>query len=345
MKTKNLILCGLIIVAVMSIVVGLTNNELVATSGDLILNASTNDVVVQTDGNFELKVSGDNDDFLRFSTVNDVPTITPVGGGVIAIAAGNTFSSYIRLYQHATQGNGLTRIEGYNGTSNHWFVGSHSQASEHVRLENYFGAIHVQADEGSLYLNPSGSIYMQTSEDDDDTGVMSATANVFSFTPNTDGDGTLGTDALTWGDVKSVLIQGSDVCLVNGWCFTECSNEGRTDVCIVTEKPTKLMAQKMTLYKFATFEDYQASHMIPDCDENGENCQMIYDETLTEAEFLQYRGEIYVDGKLDFLFGRTNKGSLRDIKSAIDRQEELIQILYDNGAITQEQAIHLRDDF
>lgn len=310
----------------------------------------TSDADFQILNNFAdivLKPNGDTNNYLQFSTLANVPTIIPKGGTVLAVGEASAFTTHLRLYQHATQGDGLTRLQGYNGTRSHWYVGAYSQAGDDITLVNEFGDVYIVSNDAN------GIIRLQPNDDQGQFVIVSTAANVPSITPSADGIGTVGTDTYTWADVKSVLINGADICLVNGFCFTECNNDGKADVCITTSKPTDLMAQKMGLYKFDTFEDYQASHMIIWCDENlkwnetlyKESCMMVYDETLTEQEFDTYKAEIYQDGQLDFLFDRPNRGSLRDLKSAVDRQAELIAILYGNGVITQEQMQHLRDDF
>jgi len=214
-------------------------------------------------------------------------------------------------------------------------------AGSSLTFSKYNESHATHPDSGVLSMNDVGVFKIIVDDDNDDYGQFNTASNVFQFTPNADSDGALGTEPLSWANAWIVSINGADICLANGWCLTEFNNDGQKDVCIVTQKPTKEMERKMGLAGYSNFTEYVSNHMVS----NQAETAMVYDESFTEAEFNQILIEIYPDGILDLTFGRNCHGSFREVKSTMDRQEELIQILYDNGDLTGQEATHLRDDY
>ena len=300
----------------------------IITSNNSITNGNVN-----VSGNLSV-IGGDLDDTLLIYTNANLPTIKTIGANALIIrgdVAGNgAVNGYYRM----------TNYKDYAQTTMFVDSGNAFQFAKSNDTDSTFGLIGASAitdDNAPILFKPNG--------DADNYVIISTTGNIESVTPSTDNHGTVGTSDKTWNNIISTLINGADICLANNWCLTEYSNNGLNDVAIVTQKPTEEMIIKMSLYKYQTFDEYKVNHMVLNINNQTNETNIIYDETLTETQFNQYRNEIYIDGKLDFTLGRTVHGSLREIKSMMDRQTELITNLYDNGYLTQAQSIHLRDDF
>lgn len=164
---------------------------------------------------------------------------------------------------------------------------------------------------------------------------------VYPHNDNTHHLGCLSTDTdcssnLRWAKIEAVNMGSGDFSFMNEISITECSTDYGRDLCFVGSRPTAYMNELIGIAGFENFSEYQNSHR----NDTGH-----YVGHYTEEEFNINRAMGYINGEMDFLFGRTSYFSIRQAKGVFDRQVELIQILYDNGLISLNQRNHLRDDF
>ena len=71
------------------------------------------------------------------------------------------------------------------------------------------------------------------------------------------------------------------------------------------------------------FNEYRESHSSPAVSTIDDSEIMVYDESLSEQEFNQYRSEIIVNGLPDFRFNRTVKFTLRDVGKLIKKVDDI----------------------
>lgn len=127
------------------------------------------------------------------------------------------------------------------------------------------------------------------------------------FKPRTDNTYSSGTASYRWSDTRSVLINGADICFDNGICFVECVIDNKKDICFVAQKPTPDMVKSIALGIFDTYQDYVEAHSL----------EGVFDNSMGESEYNTRRSQIIIDGKRDYLLGRTSYGSLRQIRDYI----------------------------
>ena len=120
-----------------------------------------------------------------------------------------------------------------------------------------------------------------------------------------------------WSDIKSVLINGADVCFANGICLTECVTNGKIDICFVAGEPTEDQAKTIGLAAFNSYQEYRDAHMV-----DGE-----FDQSMTEEDYNTRKAQTLVDGKLDLLLGRTSHGSLREMRDTIIENQQRLDTI------------------
>ena len=143
------------------------------------------------------------------------------------------------------------------------------------------------------------------------------TPDYLSFYPSSDNTHSNGIAGNRWSDVQSVLIQGSDICFENDICFTECSVDGKKDICFIAEKPTEDMRKTIGLAGIDSYTEYVQSHTTIDG----------YDNSMSEEEYNTREASIIVDGQMDLLLGRTSYGSLRQIRDNIIEQNQRLNAI------------------
>ena len=281
-------------------------------SGDKTIYTGDDNLILKPADNLVFQPNGDTDDYLVFNTTGNMVVFNRIGG------ANTRFKSDVAntAIELMSNDNVQAVIGKFNATDANY--------PSDLRLYN------PDAD-GEIVLMPNG--------DTNDYVIISTASNVVSITPNTDGEGTLGTDALTWADVKSVLINGADYCFENNMCLTEClDNNSNPDICIVKGKPTGEQFKSILTASFKDYQEYVNKHMVNKILLNGTvTDEMVFDNSLSKEEFEFYRSKaVFKDGK-DFTLGREKVSSfnhIKDLELKATRYDILINILEDERVVT-----------
>lgn len=268
-----------------------TNNgdfEIASDDGDIVLDP--NDGNVDVDGDISM---GGNDLISVANVISntdklDLETSDTQAAGPGPLARVDTSSTGAFIYVFAEDGT-VGWISKDNATVNS-------------------GQFEIGSNGGDIVMDPSGNNVLPGS---DNTDLLGATAG----------------GNVRWADVKSVLINGADICFENDFCFTECINsDGDEDICLTKEKPTDDMRKTIGLSVFETYQEYKEAHSVINATGHS-----VFDNSMTFSEFNDRRSQIIFDGKLDALLGRQSYGSLSKIKTLFQRVNTIENALCNQG--------------